>query len=711
MSSAATAPTSGTATSKAPASQEENMVVRLSQLDKMLELAGEVIIVSSNLGAISRQTNTGALVSREMYEDFKDLAITSNRISSDLHRLVVEVRTVDMTNLFARFRRLTRDASRRVGKAIRFEAIGEDIFIDKRLSEKIHDPIAHLIRNAVAHGIEAQSVREAAGKDPVGAVSVRLLNENDAIVFQVKDDGAGIDLDAIRRKSVEQGLITEQAAAVANAELLYDCMFKPGFSTAQSTSNTAGRGVGLDVVRNVADQLDGDVRVESVPGQGTTFSLVVPKITAVNISDSLVVNANGILFSFPITSVIATASMDASSVTTAKQQGRAIMHLGRLLPLFDLMEIFGEPGVQYDEHLQVIIVEHKHRQLAFVVSEFLSPQKIVISEFDVGLRVMGLVGTAVLSGRKLAMVVDLPRLFELAFGSEMDSSGTEPDPTDQLFDEEESCEAQPGQDPSETKTSAPRTSPPEVALPVEVRDSAFLLEVDSMLGELNRQLLELDETRDLQVADGVFRLAHSIKGNLTMYGAEESASLTHKLENILAAIKSEKIEMTSEVFDVFFDGFAAIEEVVSSLLKGTEPPRLPEAFLQRLETFDRPVDSASGGRQIDVDKGTIELDSVGQFYLTSRRKQGVPLYQCLLDFDASDQPRFLVAYLILQRLQERVDILGCLPSMTDIENGLCESGVKVLFADTTGQKDTFAQLETHLRRHYGVKRFDVTSYS
>jgi len=196
-----------------------------------------------------------------------------------------------------------------------------------------------------------------------------------------------------------------------------------------------------------------------------------------------------------------------------------------------------------------------------------------------------------------------------------------------------------------------------------------------------------------------------------MYGAEESASLTHKLENILAAIKCEKIEMTSEVFDVFFDGFAAIEEVVSSLLKGTDPPRLPEALLQRLDSFDRPVDSASSGQQIDIDKGTIALDSVGQFYLTSRRKQGVPLYQCRFDFDASDQPRFLVAYLILQRLQERVDILGCLPAMTDIENGLCESGVKVLFADTTGQKDTLGKLETHLRRHYGVKRFDVTSYS
>ena len=130
MPSAATASTSGTETSKTPASQEESMVVRLSQLDKMLELAGEVIIVSSNLSAISRQTNTGSLVSREMYDNFKDLAITSNRISSDLHRLVVEVRTVDMTNLFGRFRRLTRDASRRVGKAVRFEAIGEDIFID-----------------------------------------------------------------------------------------------------------------------------------------------------------------------------------------------------------------------------------------------------------------------------------------------------------------------------------------------------------------------------------------------------------------------------------------------------------------------------------------------------------------------------------------------------------------------------------------------------
>ncbi|MHC4537907.1 MAG: hypothetical protein ACYS6K_28590 [Planctomycetota bacterium] len=148
------------------------MIVRLSSLDNMLELAGEVIIVSSNLNAMSREITEGAEVSRILSDNVKDLAITSSRISSDLHNLVTDVRTVGMGDLFTRFRRIARDTSRRLGKVIRFELEGVDICIDKRTSEKIYDPIAHQIRNAMAHGIEDKETRVKLGKDPVGTVTV-----------------------------------------------------------------------------------------------------------------------------------------------------------------------------------------------------------------------------------------------------------------------------------------------------------------------------------------------------------------------------------------------------------------------------------------------------------------------------------------------------------------------------------------------------------
>jgi two-component system chemotaxis sensor kinase CheA len=185
---------------------QESMVVRLSSLDNMLELAGEVIIVSSNLNVLSRGIQEGTEVSRTLAENVKDLAITSSRISSDLHNLVTDVRTVGMGGLFARFRRIARDTSRRLGKAIRFELEGEDVCIDKRTSEKIYDPIAHQIRNAMAHGIEDKETRIAQGKDPVGSVTVKVRNTEINTVIDVIDDGGGIDTDTVRRKVLKMGL-------------------------------------------------------------------------------------------------------------------------------------------------------------------------------------------------------------------------------------------------------------------------------------------------------------------------------------------------------------------------------------------------------------------------------------------------------------------------------------------------------------------------
>jgi hypothetical protein len=155
------------ASSKSKSMGDESMIVKLGNLDKMLELAGQVIIVSSNLNALGRQIHQGSTISRNVADDVKDLAITSSRISSDLHSLVSDVRTVGMGDLFARFRRLARDTSRRLGKAIKFEVEGEGINIDKKISEKIYDPIAHQIRNAIDHGIESSQRRIELGKDPV----------------------------------------------------------------------------------------------------------------------------------------------------------------------------------------------------------------------------------------------------------------------------------------------------------------------------------------------------------------------------------------------------------------------------------------------------------------------------------------------------------------------------------------------------------------
>ena len=699
-------------------SNQESMIVRLSSLDNMLELAGEVIIVSSNLNAMSREIQEGAEVSRILSDNVKDLAITSSRISSDLHNLVTDVRTVGMGGLFARFRRIARDTSRRLGKVVRFELEGEDICIDKRTSEKIYDPIAHQIRNAIAHGIEDKQTRIKLEKDPVGTVAVRVRNTENNTVIDVIDDGGGIDTEAVRRKALKMGLADEKTLAGLTDEALFEYLYIPGFSTAEQASATSGRGVGLDVVRNVMNQINGETHIKSEAGKGTTFSFILPKITAVNISDALLVRAEQMTFAFPISSVVASQAISVNEVTTIRGVSRSIKYLGGILPLFDLLEIFGEMPVEVkDDQMRVIIVEYKNKRAAYVVSDFMNPQKIVISEFDEGMKVPGLGGTAILSGRQMGLVVDLPGLFEQTFGceKEMDLKASISVDTSSKDDWMMDGEDTPQTVSSKTETTVPVTADAAQAdyegLDIDQPDSQFLKEVEVMLARLNQELFTLEEKRDTETADAIFRLVHSIKGNLTMCGAEEPASITHQVETILERARREALELNEEAFDVLFDGSAYLEQVVESLLKKQKPSAPSDKLLAGLENFRQEEKKTDQAASIDIDNAQVVLDATGEFYLSSRRRDGAVLYQCRIEFNPGDQPNFLVAYLILRRLQRVADVLGTFPAMADIETGLCQGGIVVLFAPRDPKPDLLETLGENLKRYYGVERFEAATYA
>ncbi len=700
-------------------STQESMIVRLSSLDNMLELAGEVIIVSSNLNAMSREIQEGAEVSRTLSDNVKDLALTSSRISSDLHNLVTDVRTVGMGALFARFRRIARDTSRRLGKVIRFELEGEDICIDKRTSEKIYDPIAHQIRNAIAHGIEDKQTRIKLEKDPVGSVAVKVRNTENNTVIDVIDDGGGIDTESVRRKALKMGLADEKTLAGLTDEALFEYLYIPGFSTAEQTSATSGRGVGLDVVRDVMNQINGETHIKSEAGKGTTFSFILPKITAVNISDALLVSAEQMTFAFPISSVVASQAISVDEVTTIRGTSRSIKYLGKILPLFDLLEIFGEPPVEVkDDQIRVIVVEYKNKRAAYVVSEFMNPQKIVISEFDEGMKVLGLGGTAILSGRQMGLVIDLPGLFEQTFGceKEMDYKTSISADTSQKDDWMMDDEDKPQTVSSEEETKEPVTAETAEAdyegLDIDQPDSQFLKEVELMLGRLNQELFTLEEKRDTETADGIFRLVHSIKGNLTMCGAEEPASITHQVETILERARRGALELNDDAFDVLFDGSAYLEQVVQSLQKTQKPSAPSDKLLAGLNNFrqeEKKTDQIASGATLD--NAQVVLDPTGDFYLSSRRREGAVLYQCRIEFNPGDQPNFLVAYLILRRLQRAADVLGTFPAMADIEAGLCQGGIVVLFAPRDPKPDLLETLGENLKRYYGVEHFEAATYA
>ncbi len=682
----------------------ETMQVRLKSLDRLLDLAGEVIIVSSNLNALTRTLHPGETVSSNLTEGVKDLAITSSRISSDLHNLVVDVRTVTMSDLFTRFRRLVRDISRRLGKPVHLTLQGEEICIDKTVSEKIYDPIAHQIRNAITHGIEDPEVRKAQKKDPVGQIRVAARHLVNSTVIEVSDDGQGIDLERVRARAIEQGLVSAEDAAHLRTDQIYEFLYQAGFSTAAAASTDSGRGVGMDVIRSAMEEIGGETHIESVRKQGTTFSFIIPLVSAVNITDALVVEAGEIGFAFPISAVVATQAIQRKDITTTTGKGRSIVFLGKILPLFDLMTVFGEPPAKVEgDTYPVIIIEHKKTQLAYIVSAFQNPQKLVITEFDESMRVPGLSGTAVLSGRQLGMIIDVPQLFTQTLGKSREVDK----PAGRNASIADAVASIPQADSVRTAANGAANQTLETA--IEMPGADFLSEVESMLARLNRELLVLDEKRDKETMDAVFRLAHSIKGNLTMYGIDEPSAVTHYLESLLDKGRRGVLELTDEIFDVLFDGASYLERAIAALLRNTPAESPSDKLVAALDELTK--EKGEAGIPVDVDTTQVTLDSTGEFYLSSRRRAGVPLYQARIEFESGDQPRFLIAYMILCRIQRVADVIGSAPPLTDIEKGFCEDSLVVLFAERDPTPGLIDKLGDNLKTYYGITRFDATAYA
>jgi HPt (histidine-containing phosphotransfer) domain-containing protein len=318
----------------------------------------------------------------------------------------------------------------------------------------------------------------------------------------------------------------------------------------------------------------------------------------------------------------------------------------------------------------------------------------------------------------MGLVIDLPGLFEQTFGDAKEMDINKPiridtcEKNDLMMDNEKT----PKTVSDSTETTIPVTTeadePVYEGLDIDRPDSQFLKEVEVMLARLNQELFTLEEKHDTETADAIFRLVHSIKGNLTMCGAEEPASITHQVETILERARRGAMDLNDEVFDVLFDGSAYLEQVVQSLLTNQKPPVPSDKLLAGMDKFRQEEKKTEQGEPLaTLDNAQAVLDPTGEFYLSSRRRDGAVLYRCHIEFNPGDQPHFLVAYLILRRLQRVADVLGSFPAMIDIEAGLCKGGIVVLLAPRDPRPDLLDTLDKNLKRYYGVERFEATTYA
>jgi two-component system, chemotaxis family, sensor kinase CheA len=388
------------------ASAPSTVRVDTEKIDRLINLVEELVI-SHSMIATAAEDRSAAGERR-----LREAIATVERNLDELQYRALSVRMVGMQSVLSRLSRLVRDTSSALGKDVALRLEGKETEVDKEIGEKLADPLTHLIRNAIDHGIEPPDVRAANGKPRTGTILVRARHQGGDLLVEVVDDGAGLNTERIRDKAVALGLI--DASATPSDEELHGLIFAPGFSTAQAVSDVSGRGVGMDVVKRNVEALNGGIHFESERGRGSRFELRLPLLSS--IIDGLVLRVGRQMFVLPLGPVLESLRPTAAQLETVLGQGEVVRVHRQSLPLVRLHALFGiEAGESNPTRAVVCVVEAENCRAALLVDELVSPARIVVKPLEKNFRrVAGVMGGTILGDGSVALIIDVAALLRAA---------------------------------------------------------------------------------------------------------------------------------------------------------------------------------------------------------------------------------------------------------------------------------------------------------
>jgi two-component system chemotaxis sensor kinase CheA len=379
--------------------------VDTGKLDNLLDMVGELVIAQSMVQA---NPNVAAINDRKLAADMGQLA----RITSELQKVTMSMRMVPIKQTFQRMVRVVRDTAKKQGKAVRLEMEGEGTEIDRNMVDKFYDPLVHMVRNSVDHGIESAADRVALGKPEEGEVVLAAYHQGGNVCIEIRDDGKGLSREKILAKAIERDLVTEADALDMSDEEIFHFIFKAGFSTAEKVTDISGRGVGMDVVQKVIDSLRGKVSISSQEGHGTTLTIALPLTLA--IIDGMVVEVGRERFILPTISVAETLRADQGDYTTVQGRGELIKIRGNLLPLIRLSHVVQvDPNHEEPWEALVVVVEHHGQKRCLMVDRLIGRQEVVIKSLGESLkRVKVVAGGAIMGDGRVGLILDVDGIFK-----------------------------------------------------------------------------------------------------------------------------------------------------------------------------------------------------------------------------------------------------------------------------------------------------------
>ena len=391
---------------------EQTIRVDVNRLDSLMNLIGELVLSKNRLIKIYNDVEE-RYEGEHFLDELNQVVSSISIVTTDLQIAVMKTRMLQIGKVFNKFPRVVRDLSRELGKKVNLIIKGEETELDKSIIEEIGDPLMHMIRNAVDHGIEPPEERVAKGKPEVGTVELKAYNEGNQIVIEISDDGKGMDPEVLKQKALEKGIISEKEAEMMSDKEAFMLIFKPGFSTAAKVTNVSGRGVGMDVVKTNVEKLNGIIEVDSIPGKGSTFKIKIPLTLA--IIQALLVAVQEELFAIPLANVIETVRITLEDISSV--EGKSVLKLrDEVLPLVSMSDIFKiEKILDVAQYLYVVVLGVGASKLGLIVDGLIGQEEIVIKSLGEYLKgIDGIAGATIRGDGRVTLIVDVASLMKLA---------------------------------------------------------------------------------------------------------------------------------------------------------------------------------------------------------------------------------------------------------------------------------------------------------
>ncbi|MFT3856432.1 MAG: chemotaxis protein CheA [Aquabacterium sp.] len=388
------------------ATQPRVLKVGQEKIDRLMDLIGEMVVAKNSLPYLADRAEN-VFSQRDLAREIKAQYAVINRIAEDMQHAIMQVRMLPVGTIFQRFGRLVRDISRKLGKDVQLVIEGEDTEADKNVIEALADPLIHILRNSLDHGIELPAQRVQAGKPAQGTIRIHAHQQSDRVLIDISDDGAGVHPQRVRDKAVERGLIPADRAGSLSDEECVQLIFLAGFSTADSISDLSGRGVGMDVVRTAVERIGGSVALSSKVGQGTHLSLSLPLSMAV--TNVMMIESGGRRFGVPMDLIVETVRVHADDIHSFKQARTTVLR-GRIVPLRSLgdMLALGEPDLLNEEgEHAVLVVRLGSENVGLIVDRFHGASDIILKPLEGVLAgLTGFAGTALMGDGSVLMVLN-----------------------------------------------------------------------------------------------------------------------------------------------------------------------------------------------------------------------------------------------------------------------------------------------------------------